>query len=258
MINIVNSIPRFSQHNEQAIVARMLERLAPREHFCVDIAAHNGVVLSNTLPIFMQGWGGLAVEADPELFAGLARNYVQLGKVGLARCYATPMNIVPLLQAFSTPREFGYLSLDIDSYDYYVLAQLLAAYRPSLIVSEVNEIIPPPVKFTVKYNPDFSYKNDNFQGQSLAMLMELAGRHNYDLVEVEYNNAFLIPREINPFPVVAPEQAWRAGYLERTDRAALFPWNAKHEPLFQMDAARQVEYLRGIFAQYAGGYELGL
>jgi hypothetical protein len=62
----------------------------------------------------------------------------------------TPNNVVSLLLANDTPKEFAFLNLDLDGYDYFVLEQILTHYRPKLICKEINEKIPPPIKFSVK------------------------------------------------------------------------------------------------------------
>jgi hypothetical protein len=256
MLNIDNKVPKYSQHNEECLVGAMLGRLAPAERFCVDIGAHDGVEMSNTLAVYRQGWRGLAVEAEAEAFAKLARNYEDLPEVELVRCLVTPENVVSLLRAHGVPREFGFLNLDIDSYDYFVLERVLAEFRPRLIVTEINEIIPPPIRFAVKFEPGQFYKFDGFQGQSLAQLMVLAGRQGYALTAVEYNNAFLVPEEINPFPALTAEQGWREGYMERPDRDAFFPWNKAIAPALLLPAVEVVAMFQEMFAAYGGKYLL--
>ncbi|HCF29514.1 MAG TPA: hypothetical protein DEV81_20445 [Cyanobacteria bacterium UBA11049] len=94
----------------------------------------------------VNGWSGLAIEYNSEDFAELAEEYKDFSGVNLSRCMVTPDTVVPLLTSNRVPREFGVLSLDIDSYDRDVLAQILNSYRPSLICVEINEKIPPTAK----------------------------------------------------------------------------------------------------------------
>jgi len=48
-------------------------------------------------------------------------------------------------------KDFSVLSLDIDGNDYWGAACDLSQFRPQLIVTEINEKIPPPIRF-VQYN----------------------------------------------------------------------------------------------------------
>lgn len=246
----------YSNFGEDAIIRELLEKISIRHRFAVDIGAGDGEIMSNSCGLFRAGWDGLAAEWDGAKFAKLAYRYAGFPGARLARARVTPENVLGLLAAAEAPREFGFLNLDIDSFDHFVLARLLAEYRPSLICAEINEKIPPPLKFTVKWDPGHRWAQDHFFGQSLGMLDDLGKRHGYALVGLEYNNAFLIPRELNPVPMLSAEEAYRVGYSGRADRLQRLPWNRDMEPLLAMgpDAARA--FVREKFSAYAGKYIL--
>jgi hypothetical protein len=245
---------RGSNFDEERIIAAWLGRVPPRHRVYVDIAAGDGVTMSNTLALARGGWDGLAVEADPAEFARLARAYGRHPRVRTERAMVTPDNVIELLTTHRVPREFGVLSLDIDGYDHFVLARVLEHYRPGLICAEINESIPPPVKFTVTYAPDHSWAKDHFYGQSLAMLDVLRARHGYALVQLEYNNAFLVPAESSPVPSQPVADLYRDGYLGRPDRLTRLPWNREMEFLQTLAPVEVVQALHVRFARYAGRY----
>jgi hypothetical protein len=250
----------MSYNDEESIIAELFSagRLPLRHEFCVDIGASDGLTMSNTHFLFSGGWKGLAVEYDPGRFAKLAHVYHRTPGVSLARARITPDNVVPLLAAYEAPRDLDFLSLDIDGYDHFVLDRILSAYRPTLICAEINEKIPPPVKFTVKYHPDYVWGENHFYGQSLSKLHEQCERHNYAIVRLEYCNAFLVPKEINPPEALSPERAYREGYLDRRERLARFPWNADMDHLHAMSPEQVVAAVEKRFAQYKGQFECSL
>lgn len=245
----------YSALGEQEVAARLFAALGIANGVAVDVAACDGVSKSNTLALYEAGWTGLAVEGDPARFAQLARSYRELTQVSLARFWVTPENVAGLLEAAGVPREFEFLNLDLDSYDHFVLAALLERFRPRVICAEINEKIPPPLRFSVRYDPSHVWRQDHFYGQSLSKLHELAVARDYALVELHYNNAFLVPREAG-LPALAPEEAYRTGYLERADRLKAFPWNADMEPLHSLPVDEQVAFVREKFAAYEGLYDL--
>src|SRR5947207_9797925 len=151
---------RASNFAEEQIIASWLARVPPRHRFYVDIAAGDGETMSNTLALATAGWNGLAVEADPAEFARLTGAYARHPHVRLERSVITPDNVIDVLRASGAPRDLGVLSLDIDGYDHFVLARLLEHYRPGLICAEINESIPPPVKFSVTYRPGHRWAKD--------------------------------------------------------------------------------------------------
>jgi hypothetical protein len=258
-IQSFNKESKFSSLNEEKIISEIIQTINIKHNFFVDIGAANGVSWSNTCLLAINGWKGLAVEYNSEDFAELAEEYQAFPDVNLSRCMVTPETVVSLLSANKVPREFGVLSLDIDSYDYAVLEQILNYYRPSLICVEINEKIPPPIKFTVKWepekwNPNHIWNKDYFYGQSISQLHELCTEHGYGIVDLEYNNAFLVPKQISRMPILNPEEAFKKGYLERTDRKEKFPWNAEIEEVYSLSPEAALNFINKMFKKYEGKY----
>jgi len=248
---------RFSNFDEERILRRYVDELLPpgTNRTAVDIGAGDGVRGSNTYALFRKGWRGVGFEGSNRKVCKLAAAYKHFPSVSAANCVVTPSNVVPLLRAYDIEREFGVLSLDIDSYDYWVLEAVLSEFRPRIVVTEINEKIPPPVKFVVNYDPAFRMTH-HFFGYSIASLAELAARHDYAILEVEYNNAFLVPRELPGVRPLDPAVAYRRGYLERPDRREKFRANANMEILHTLSPAEIVKFLDEFYARHRGAYEL--
>lgn len=250
----------FSNFGEEQILERLTQELLPdgADRTVVDIGAGDGVRGSNTYALFRAGWHGLGVEADARRASRLARAYKSLPRVEAVHALVTPENVVGLLKEHKVPRGFGVLSLDIDSYDYFVLERVLALFRPRVVVTEINEKIPPPVRFVVRYDPHFRLQH-HFFGYSISSLEELCARHDYALLELEYNNAFIAPRElcVGARTLDAPT-AYRRGYLERPDRRERFPKNQDMEALHALKPAEAVRFLERFFARHKGKFELSL
>ncbi len=164
--------------------------------------------------------------------------------------FVTPENVVSLLRAHDIPTDFSVLSLDIDSYDYWVLDALLTSFRPRLVVTEINEKIPPPIRFVVNYDPDFQPAH-HFFGHSIQSLEDLCARHGYAIIALEYNNAFLAPAELAGVQPLSAEDAYRRGYLERPDRREKFHRNHDMEILHTLSPAEGVKHIEQYFAALA-------
>jgi glycosyltransferase involved in cell wall biosynthesis len=247
----------FSHLNEEEVIEKYLSRMPVRYKYCVDIAASDGITMSNTLFLFKGGWRGLAVECDSENFAKLSFLYKDFENVDLIKTKVTPQNAVSLLKSASCPTNFAFLNFDIDSYDFFILEKILENFRPLLICAEINESIPPPIKFTVKYDPDHSWNTDHFFGQSISKCSELCDKYKYDIVELHYNNIFLIPRESSVFESLSPERAYNEGYRNKKDRKEKFPWNEPMEGLLTMAKEEGVEFIKRKFDErYKGKYIL--
>lgn len=249
----------YSNFDEERILAGYIEKLLPAKHrhTAVDLGAGDGVRHSNTHALFTDGWRGLVVDADSERFSKLARTYRGSPDVFASRCRVTPSNVISLLEAYEIAKDFEVLSLDIDSYDYWVLDSLLTHFRPRIIVTEINEKIPPPIEFVVNYDPTFVLQH-HFYGHSLASLEDLCVRHDYALIDLEYNNAFLAPRELRGVRHIDAQTAYRGGYLTRPDRLKKLPLNRDMESLHSMSPADAVAFLNRFFARHKGKYHLSV
>jgi hypothetical protein len=250
---------RFSHANEQNILAKYIEQLLPRDwpRTVVDIGAGNGVRWSNSYALLLDGWKALGIEADPQKHALLAKVYSKFPNARASNSLADPANIGSLLRDFEIEKNFGVLCLDIDGNDYWVLDAILANFRPGLVVTEINENIPPPLRFVVKFDPDFQLRY-HFYGYSIAALEDLCGQHNYGILELEYNNAFLAPRELAPAQFRDAESAYREGYLDRPERKERFASNLDMEALHSLSSEAGVRFLHDFYASDVGNYYLTL
>jgi hypothetical protein len=251
-----NSGAGGSLFDEDRILDEVLQDIDVRK-VCVDIGASDGRTMSNSLRLYDAGWSGLAAELDPEKFVALAQAHAGNPEVGLARVRVTPANVASLLRGAGVPEDFGVLSLDIDGYDFHVLDALLQAFRPSVICAEINEKIPPPLLFSVRYADDYAWDTGHFYGQSINQVAVLCERYGYSIARLEYNNVFLVVNAVATVSLTA-EAAYAAGYADRADRHDKMPWNADMEPLQSLAPAEAVAFLRERFAAYDGRYELSI
>jgi hypothetical protein len=247
-----------SGSGEESVLSGLFETLGVSKGCAVDIAACDGVTNSNSLALFSAGWSGLAVEGDPESFSRLAGVHRKRPAVALARLWVSPDNVVPLLRAFGIPGDFEFLSLDIDGYDHFVLASLLAEFQPRVVCAEINEMVPPPIKFAVCYDPSYRWQGNHFFGQSLSQLYELAEGHGYGLAELHYNNAIFVRDDGGGRSWLTPVEAYESGYLNRPDRLSLFPGNADVEEIHSLDVTGQIAFIEERFAEQVGKYILSV
>ena len=248
---------RFSHANEQSILAKYIEKLLPgvRPRTVVDIGAGNGVRWSNSYALLLSGWKTLGVEADSQKFALLSKVYGKFPSAHASNSLASPDNICHLLRDFDIEENFGVLCVDIDGNDYWVLDAILTKFRPGLVVTEINENIPPPLRFVVKFDPDFQLRH-HFYGYSIAALEDLCQQHNYGILELEYNNAFLAPRELGAAQFRDAASAYREGYLDRPERRERFTSNLDMDPLNSLSPEEGIQFLREFYAGDEGNYYL--
>lgn len=270
--NIFYILFNFWRHSKEALhmdrsfagemehIKKLLVLLGIGEGFVVDIAASDGVSQSCTLFLFRDpSWKGLAVEMDPLKFAKLAFAYSQFKNVYLAHVKVTPNNVINLLKAYEVPQDFTFLNLDIDSYDLFLMKEILNNFKPKLISMEINEKIPPPIYFTVLFDEKHYWQGDHFYGCSAYAATETVKPCGYILESIQYNNAIFIRSDIaqkNNLQDISVEDAYLEGYVKKPNRITMFPWNSDVDQILNISPIDGVKFLEKYFLKYKGKFDL--
>lgn len=223
-------------------------KLATR--FFVDIGASDCPGESQTETLLDNGWSGVMFECDPVKYTGLAAR-MQGKPVQIIQDKVTVDNILHHLETAGVPNDF-YLSIDIDGYDYFVLSTILTRYKPQMIISEINEKIPPPIQFTVLYDPDHWWKGWHCYGYSLSMLENVLPTFGYKILTLDFNNVILVPGTQTD----RLEDVYMNGYLRQSEREEKFPYNSDFTPIYGLSEEKQLMFIREKFQDYEGQYEM--
>jgi hypothetical protein len=195
----------YAQGTEEAILTRILARVAPASRYCVDIGASDGLRNSNTaLLLREQGWLGTLVEGSAYRFGRLKEHYGDAGNVRLVGERVQPDTVDDLLDTAGVPPVFDLLSLDIDGNDYWVWRGM-QRHRARLVVIEYNPYYPPPERWVMAYDPEHHWDGSTHYGASLASLVALGATLGYELVCCDDmgNNAFFVDRALYPLLGIA-------------------------------------------------------
>ena len=99
---------------------------------------YQGRSTSNTFALWKDGWNGLLLDGNPRWVSKTDDS-----KSNLHRAKITSRSIVRLFRRHGVPLEVDYVSIDIDSYDLWVLRALLGSeYRPRVLTVEYNSNFP--------------------------------------------------------------------------------------------------------------------
>lgn len=185
----------YSQSGEDGVIGKCLELLPARDHWCVEFGAWDGLHLSNTANLIVNGgYSAVLIEGDASKFEALRRNFADNKAVVAMNRFVglrEDDGLDSILRQTPIPADFDFLSIDIDGNDYHVW-QATAKYRPKLVCIEFNPTIPTEVGFVQERNPNIKH------GSSLKALAELADGKGYELISVLSWNAIFVRRELFP------------------------------------------------------------
>lgn len=249
----------FSGHGETQAVKQYLKNDSLDFNYFVDIGASDGVSSSSTLEFAkMPNWHGLSIEYDDNKFSKLQYVYRKYKNISLANKKVTPDSIVDILHDYEVPKNFSFLNIDIDSYDLEVSKSLFQlGYRPDIVSIEINEKIPPPIYFNVKYDQEHFWQGDHFFGCSLTAAVEEFSKFDYLLAEFRLNNAIFV--NLIKFPELTPKNAsiaYDEGYKSIKNRKELFKYNHDVEILHELNNDEKIVFINNLFKKYKNMYEL--
>jgi hypothetical protein len=199
-----------SQHEEDGYLLAILDEIGTTNRRFVEIgcgrSGGNAAVLA-----FELGWSGLMIDANPAAIEYVSTIYAFNETVRSVQAEVTAENINPLLAAHGCAGEVDLLSIDIDSYDYWVF-EALDVCSPRLLMLEYNAGFGPTARITLPKQAPLADAPKGYFGASLAALTALAARKGYRLVACEYSgvNAFYLREDVAPaIPGQPVERAYR-------------------------------------------------
>lgn len=219
-------------------------------HFCVNIGASDGISLDLIKPLVLSGeFGGVAIEGDSEIFKSLSRNLPD--SVKKINAMVTPYNIMNILRDAEVPKSPDIIDVDIDGYDYFVVQQVIRL-EPKILTVELNEDIPPGIKYTRVYDPDYVWGKGRPWGCSIDMVTSLGRIHGYKLLMMDWNNLVLVHSDyasLFDLPKSTSE-AFFSGWYDRPGRIEAFNWKSSENPLIGMEPQKMYESLLNIYKPY--------
>jgi hypothetical protein len=206
-----------SQNEEDGITLALLKAAGIRDGRFVEIGSGRSGGNSAVLA-FELGWTGLMIDANRSAVEYARRTFAINPRVQIICAAVRVENINELVTERGFTGEVDFLSLDVDSYDYWLL-EALAACSPRVLVMEYNALFGPDRTVTIPYDAPLKNAPKGYAGASLAALEKLGRRKGYRLVGCENSgvNAFFVRNDLAPsIPTVAAAQAFRPS-LRRSD-----------------------------------------
>jgi hypothetical protein len=176
---------KYSQFKEDGITEKIFEVIGTTNKFYLDFG---GTETTNNSEVLHKEHGFSGVLWNGE---DLPCEYTKIHKE-----YITLDNILELCDKYEVPKDFDFLSIDIDGNDWYIWKKMCenGRCRPRVVVIEYNATFPPPEDKIVEYKEEFNYDLTIYHSASIQSMYNL-GRHlGYSLVAAEsmgYNLFFI-------------------------------------------------------------------
>lgn len=129
----------YSQSGEDGVLQFIFSVIRPANEWCLECGAADGLFFSNTRRLVEQGWRGIFIEKDEEMYRRLVKNCEGFGpRVTCARAsVGETVTLDAALTQLGAPADIDLVSIDVDGQDYYMLNSLLV-HRPRVVVVEYD------------------------------------------------------------------------------------------------------------------------
>ncbi len=161
-----------SQNEEDGMLIALLQRAGWGGRRFVEIGS--GKTGGNAAMLALEcGWEGLMIELSTSA-AGVARHKFASNRlVTVVNDRVTPASVNDILARHGFTGDIDVLSIDIDSYDYWILEALTVA-SPRILVLEYNALFGPDRRVTIPLDQPLEDAPKGYSGASLAALTDLA------------------------------------------------------------------------------------
>lgn len=237
--------------NDTPVLSNYLRTIEPENKFYINVGSSYEFNLDRQL--INESDCTIFFECDPNK----VYNYANLGdRFSIIVERVTPHNLKSLVESKTSRKDPKLLDIDIDGYDWFVVEEFLKDYRPTIILAEINEKIPPPIKFTVKYDDNYSWQNSHFYGASLEKYAELFEKNGYDMINLTYNNVYAVAKEKNPGIETFQAKELFDRYYRNTDRANYFGHNNDVNCWLDTPTETAIQSIKSYFQNREGQFEI--
>ena len=189
----------FSQNGEDGIIEFLTNKLVKNNKYFVEIGCGNGLE-NNSTNLVLNKWSGFVCDLQKNIkqYKRLLKIIKPKKNIGCFELLITLENLKRIIDEIEI-KQISFLSLDIDSYDFYIMLEMLKNYIfPKIICVEYNPFFGKE-PLTVLYKPNakgyyFHKERLLYFGASLNAWKLLFKKYEYEFICVDKSgvNAFFI------------------------------------------------------------------
>jgi hypothetical protein len=180
----------YSQYGEDGIINYITSKIKINKS-SLEVGAGDGIKFSNTRRLLELKYKCIYIESDNFKFKLLKKNLNKEKKARLLNLkvsFKGKNSLDNIFKLHKISPIIGILSIDIDSYDYYIL-KYLKYVKPQLIIIEYNNSLPNDIEY-------HDSQSQLFLRHNLKSLEVLAKKKGYVLIASTVTNAFLLKKNL--------------------------------------------------------------
>jgi len=181
----------YSQKGQDSFIDYTFKKIGTTNKYYVEFGATGWPIISNTGYLHDNGWNGLLLEGDEHY-----RDYENNLEINYHIARISKDNICSLFKQYGVPNSPDFVSIDLDSMDYWITDAMLQEYSPRVIMVETNVRFEPLDSQTRKYDPNWMWFNDNWYGASPYAFKKMFNKHGYTPVWIHLDDMIVIRNDV--------------------------------------------------------------
>ena len=170
----------YSQSDEDGLTLEIIKRIGISNGVFAEFGVGDGKE-NNTLILLGLNWRGFWCGGE-----NLAFSIPNNSRLLYYKKWINKENICSLMKDGMQDldeKTVDLISLDLDGNDLYFCENLLEnGYKPKVFIVEYNAKFPPPLEFSIDYDPTHIWDDSDYQGASLQSFANLFEKFEYSLI----------------------------------------------------------------------------
>ena len=198
----------YSQWEEDGIIAFLVSKLKIENNVFIEFGVENYTESNTRFLLKKFNWSGLVIDGSKENIDYINKDEI-MWKYNLTpfQAFITKDNINDLISSYTSEKDIGLLSIDIDGNDYWIW-ESIDVINPRIVICEYNNLFGGDQSVTIPYDQFFVRKESHYSnlyyGCSISALKNLATKKGYSFIGSNSagNNAFFIRNDLREsFPL---------------------------------------------------------
>jgi hypothetical protein len=205
----------FSQRGEDGIIQYIISQIEIPNPIFIEFGVENYLESNTRFLLINNNWSGLVIDNDKTNVRFIRHDLIYCKyDITAYHSFITKDNINTLISRYTSIKDVGLLSIDIDGNDYWIW-EAISVIQPRIVVCEYNSTFGSLLKVSVPYDPDFARTKNHYSnlyfGASLSALCHLGEKKGYDFIGTAGAgvNAFFVRNDISgPFKKYSAEKGF--------------------------------------------------
>ena len=211
----------FSQRGEDGIIQYIINKIEIPNKIFVEFGVETYIESNTRFLLLNNNWSGLVIDGSEKNIDFIKKDFIYWKyDITALRSFITKENINQLISNYTSVKDIGLLSVDVDGNDYWIWDSI-SCIQPRIVICEYNSAFGSTKKVTVPYKSDFVRGKEHYSelyfGASLAAFCELAEQKGYDFIGTTSAgvNAYFVRKDLSkPFKKFTSSD----GYNESANR----------------------------------------